>query len=58
VEEFIATFKHLDFRIEGMLDAFFREFFISGLKDELHAHFIMAAPRLGWKLLIEPMKKN
>jgi hypothetical protein len=23
VEEFIATFEHLDFRIEGMSDAFF-----------------------------------
>jgi hypothetical protein len=31
VEDFIAAFEHLDFRIEGMTDAFFRECFISGL---------------------------
>jgi hypothetical protein len=35
VEEFIASFECLDFRIEGMSDAFFRECFISSLKDEI-----------------------
>jgi hypothetical protein len=35
VEDFITTFEHLDFRMEGMTDAFFRECFISGLKDEI-----------------------
>jgi hypothetical protein len=33
VEDFIATFEHLAFRMEGMSDAFFRECFINGLKD-------------------------
>jgi hypothetical protein len=32
VEYFIAAFECLDFQIEGMIDAFFRECFISGLK--------------------------
>jgi len=44
VEEFIATFEHLDFRTEGMTYAFFRECFISGLKDEIRAHVLMARP--------------
>jgi hypothetical protein len=35
VEDFITTFEHLAFRTEGMSDAFFRECFISGLKDEI-----------------------
>ena len=36
VEDFIASFERLDFRTEGMSDAFFQECFISGLKDEIH----------------------
>jgi hypothetical protein len=44
VEDFIATFEHLAFRTEGMTDAFFRECFISGLKDEIWAHVLMARP--------------
>jgi hypothetical protein len=44
VEDFIATFECLDFRTEGMSDAFFRECFISGLKDEIRAHVLMARP--------------
>jgi hypothetical protein len=32
VEDYIAAFERLDFRTEGMTDAFFRECFISGLK--------------------------
>jgi hypothetical protein len=35
MEDFIATFEHLAFRIEGMSDAFFCECFISDLKDEI-----------------------
>jgi hypothetical protein len=44
VEEFIATFEHLAFRIEGMSDAFFQECFISGLKDEIQDHVLMDWP--------------
>jgi hypothetical protein len=44
VEDFIAAFEHLAFRIESMTDAFFRECFISGLKDEIWAHVLMARP--------------
>jgi hypothetical protein len=45
VEDFIAAFERLDFRTEGMSDAFFRECFISGLKDEICAHVLMAQPQ-------------
>jgi hypothetical protein len=44
VEDFIATFECLDFRTEGMSDAFFRECFINGLKDEIRTHVLMARP--------------
>jgi hypothetical protein len=44
VEDFIAAFERLDFRTEGMSDAFFQECFISGLKDEIRAHVLMARP--------------
>jgi DNA-binding sugar fermentation-stimulating protein len=44
VEYFIVDFECLDFRIEGMTDAFFRECFISGLKKEIQAHVLMAQP--------------
>jgi hypothetical protein len=44
VEDFIATFEHLDFRIEGMTDAFFRECFINGLKEDIQAHVLMDQP--------------
>jgi hypothetical protein len=44
VEDFIAAFKCLDFRTEGMTDAFFHECFISGLKEEVRAHVLMARP--------------
>jgi hypothetical protein len=42
VEDFIATFECLDFRTKGMSDAFFQECFISGLKDEIWAHVLIA----------------
>jgi len=45
VEDFIASFEHLAFRTEGMSDSFFQEFFISGLKDEIRAHVLMAWPQ-------------
>jgi len=45
VEDFIAAFEHLYFRTEGMSDAFFRECFIIGLKDEICAHVLMAHPQ-------------
>jgi hypothetical protein len=44
VEDFIDAFESLAFRTEGMTDAFFRECFISGLKDEIRAHVLMAQP--------------
>ena len=44
MEDFIAPFERLYFRTEGMFDAFFRECFISGLKDAIHAHVLMAQP--------------
>jgi len=46
MEEFIAAFERLDFRTEGMSDAFFRECFISNLKDEIRAHVLMARPEI------------
>jgi hypothetical protein len=45
VEYFIAAFEHLAFQTEGMSDAFFRECFISGLKDEIRVHVLMARPQ-------------
>jgi hypothetical protein len=42
MEDFIAAFEHLNFWTEGMFDAFFQECFISGLKDEIRAHVLMA----------------
>jgi hypothetical protein len=42
IEDFIAAIERLAFRIEGMADAFFRECFISGLKEEIRAHVLMA----------------
>jgi hypothetical protein len=53
-EDFIVSFEHVDFRIEGMTDAFFREFFISGLKEEIQAHVLMARP-VSW---VEATKKD
>ena len=44
VEDFIVTFEHLDFKVEGMSDDFFRECFINGLKDEICAHVLMSRP--------------
>jgi hypothetical protein len=35
MEDFIIAFNNLDFRTEGMTDAFFRECFINGIKDEI-----------------------
>jgi hypothetical protein len=54
VEDFIVTFERLAFRTEGMYDAFFRECFISGLKDEIRAHVLMAQPQS----LVEATKRD
>jgi hypothetical protein len=54
VEDFIATFERLDFRTEGMTDDFFQECFISGLKEEIRAHVLMARPS-SW---VEDTKKS
>jgi hypothetical protein len=53
VEDFIAAFECLSFQTEGMTDAFFRECFISGLKEEVRAHVLMARP-MTW---VEATKK-
>jgi hypothetical protein len=45
MEDFIVSFEHLAFRTEGMFDAFFRECFISELKEDIHAHVLMAQPQ-------------
>jgi hypothetical protein len=45
MEEFISTFKPLDFKTEGMSYDFFRELFISGLKYEMHPHVLVACPQ-------------
>jgi hypothetical protein len=44
VEDFIVSFECLDFQTEGMTDAFFQECLISGLKEEIQAHVLMARP--------------
>jgi hypothetical protein len=54
MEDFIAAFEHLNFRTEGMFDVFFQECFISGLKDEIRAHVLMAWPHI-W---VEASKKD
>jgi hypothetical protein len=46
VEDFIVSFERLDFRTEGMSNAFFRECFINGLKDEIRAHVLIAQPHV------------
>jgi hypothetical protein len=45
MEDFISSFEHLDFRTKGMSDAFFRECFISGLKDEIQPMSSWIAPQ-------------
>jgi hypothetical protein len=46
MENIIGAFERLNFRTEGMSDAFFRECFISGLKDEIRANVLMARPQI------------
>jgi hypothetical protein len=43
-EDFIATFERMAFQMEGMIDAFFLECFISGLKEDIWAHVLMDRP--------------
>jgi hypothetical protein len=54
VEDFIIAFERLTFRTEDMTDAFFRECFISGLKEDIRAHVLMARPSI-W---VEATKKS
>jgi hypothetical protein len=54
VEDFIAAFERLAFRTEGKTNAFFRECFISGLKEEIRAHVLMDRP-MTW---VEATKKD
>jgi hypothetical protein len=42
VEYFIVSFEQLDFCTKGMSHVFFQECFISGLKDEIRVHVLMA----------------
>jgi hypothetical protein len=58
IEDYITAFEQLDFFTEGMLDTFFHECFISGLKEDIHAHILMAHLRRGLKPLTEPRKHN
>jgi hypothetical protein len=44
MEEFIVAFEQLAFRTEGMLDTFFREFFVSGLENDIRAQVLMTRP--------------
>jgi hypothetical protein len=44
MEDFNAAFQHLDFKKKGIPDALFRGCFISGLKDEICSHVLMACP--------------
>jgi hypothetical protein len=44
MEYFIASFERLNFRTEGMSDAFFRECLINGLKNDIHGHVLMDRP--------------
>jgi hypothetical protein len=45
MEDFISSFVKLAFIMEGMIDTFFMECFINGLKDEIHSHVLMAQPQ-------------
>jgi hypothetical protein len=45
VEDFITAFEHMSFQTEDMFDAFFQECLISGLKDEIQAHVLLARPQ-------------
>jgi hypothetical protein len=46
VEDFIDSFERMAFQIEDMTNAFFLECFISGLKEEIRAHVLMARPSM------------
>jgi hypothetical protein len=57
MEDFIDMFEHLDFRTKGMSDDLFRECFISGLKYEICAHFLMVCPQT-WLEATQPTKES
>jgi hypothetical protein len=41
VEELITTFEQLAIRIEDLTDFLFKECFISGLREDIHAQVLM-----------------
>jgi hypothetical protein len=57
VEDFIVAFECLAFQTEGMTVVFFQDCFISGLKDEIRAHVLMAQPS-SWVEATKRDKKN
>jgi hypothetical protein len=42
VENFIVAFEQLFICTKGMIDSFFKECFLNGLKEEIRAQFLMA----------------
>lgn len=44
VEDYIDSSKKFYFHTKGMFDTFFWEWFISDLKDDIHAQVLMARP--------------
>jgi hypothetical protein len=45
IMEYITTFEQLAICTEGQFDLFFKECFISGLKDAIKAHVMMQHPQ-------------
>jgi hypothetical protein len=45
MEHYLSMYGIMDFRTEGMSNDFFRECFISGLKDDICTHVLMAWPQ-------------
>jgi hypothetical protein len=45
MEDFVTTFEHFDFRMDGMSNSFFKELFINGLKDEIFPQVLMSQPQ-------------
>jgi hypothetical protein len=57
MEDFIAVFERLAFHTVSMSDAFLRECFISGLKEEIRSHVLMAWPQ-SWVVDIKRDKEE
>jgi hypothetical protein len=58
VEEFITSFEHLDFRMEGMTDAFFQNDLSVASRMKYEPRSSWLTPRLGWKKLNVPRRHN